>query len=555
MNGTGEKVVVIGAGMGGLAAAIRLASAGRQVILIEAAARPGGKMRTVPSDIGPVDAGPTVLTLRHVFDDLFASAGDCLDDHLTLLAQPLLARHWWPDGSRLDLFSDPGASADAIAAFAGAREAAAFLRFNAATAALYDAFERPVMLAPAPHMAGILRAAITTPRLWPALLPGVSLARFIALYFRDPRLRQLFGRYATYVGGTPARSPAVLSLIWQAEARGVWAVKGGMHALATALADLARRKGVECRFGTSALRILRQGGRVSGVQLADGHTVVCDSVIYNGDPAALTMGLLGDAAQSALPPSATAPRSLSAQVWSFAATACGPVAADLAHHNVFFATNPDQEFGPLQRGQMPGDPTIYICAEDRTASHLPGAAERFEIILNAPPVQNKPVPAKPVQNKPLQIKPLNDTPQTPTPVPPGCAPDPKEAHLCRIKTFHRLTQFGLTFTPEPDAASLTTPHLLAQMYPGSQGAIYGRSPHGALASFQRPGARTALPGLYLAGGGCHPGAGVPMAAMSGKHAAEAMLGDLALMSGSIPTAMPGGMSMASRMMGRARYRS
>ena len=118
-----KKVVVVGAGMGGLCAAIRLAAAGLSVTLVEAQGTPGGKMRTVASDAGPVDAGPTVLTLRAVFEAVFAVAGERLEDHLTLIPQPILARHWWPDGSRLDLFTDPAQSAAAIERFAGQKAA------------------------------------------------------------------------------------------------------------------------------------------------------------------------------------------------------------------------------------------------------------------------------------------------------------------------------------------------------------------------------------------------------------------------------------------------
>ena len=525
MNQSGEKVVVIGAGMGGLAAAIRLAVAGHQVMLVEAAQAPGGKMRIVASDAGPVDAGPTVLTLRGVFDDLFALAGERLEDHLTLLPQPLLARHWWPDGTRLDLFSDPAASAAAIETFAGQTEAAGFLRFHAATAALYRAFEGPVMYAPKPDKAAIIKAAMAQPRLWPALLPGVSLDRFVGRYFRDPRLRQLFGRYATYVGGRPAYAPAVLALIWQAEARGVWAVQGGMHRLALALAGLAERKGVTLHYGTPVKRILRQGGRVSGVQLADGRNIACAHVVFNGDPAALTLGLLGDGLQTALPQSATTPRSLSAQVWSFAAELGGPTAADLVHHNVFFCADPASEFGPIGAGHVPTDQTVYLCAEDRATKTFPAGKERIAIVLNAPAIAHE------------------------------CAQDPEEALHCRTKTLHLLRRIGLTVQTEPDTTALTTPHDLARLFPGSQGAIYGRSPEGMMASFLRPTARTALPGLYLAGGGCHPGAGVPMAALSGQHAAEAMISDLTSASKLAPMATRGGMSMVSRMMAAARFRS
>ncbi len=490
-NSTAKKVVVVGAGMGGLSAAIRLAAAGLSVTLVETQGTPGGKMRAVPSDAGPVDAGPTVLTLRHVFDALFASAGERLEDHLTLIPQPILARHWWPDGSQLDLFTDPRQSAAAIEAMAGPQSALEFLRFNALSAELYQAFETPVMLANRPRLGGILANVLRRPALWRTLGPRQTLARQLAHSFTDPRLRQLFGRYATYVGGAPDRSPAVLALIWQAEAQGVWAVKGGMHALAQALSRLADRLGVTQFYDTPVERIVQKGGRVVQVVLSDGRALPCEAVVFNGDPAALETGLLGGDVQRALPRAAVHPRSLSAWVWSFAAQ---PKGADLVHHNVFFGSDPALEFGPIAKGQMPQDATLYVCAQDRALAPATGL-ERFEIILNAP--------AKTTLS-------------------------PQEVSECRAKTFPPLAKFGLTFTPNPPDTALMTPQGFSTRFPASQGALYGRSPHGALASFQRPPARTRLAGLYLAGGGAHPGAGVPMAALSGKHAAEAILNDLTL---------------------------
>lgn len=516
-------VVVIGAGMGGLAAAIRLAAVGCRVTLVEAAAAPGGKMRTLPSVAGPVDAGPTVLTLRKVFDDLFALAGERLEDHLTLLPQSILARHWWADGSRLDLTGDTDRDARAIVALAGGREGMAFRRFDRLAQRFHRAFDAPVMQAPRPRIGAILRATLAAPAIWPALLPGLSLARLLRWQFRDPRLIQLFARYATYVGGRPTHAPGVLALIWRAEAEGVWAVQGGMHRLALALADLARRLGVDLRLSTPARRILRQGGRVTGVELAEGLTLPCAACVFAGDPAALAAGHLGDGLGAVVPARATSPRSLSAWVWSFAATVDGPLAPDLIHHNVVFATNPKAEFGPLGKGRMPDDPTLYICAEDRAAGPPPPGPERFEIIVNAPP---------------------------------GRPDHPEDYAECHARTFQRLRQMGLTFTPEPGPQALTTPAQLDRLFPGSMGSIYGRSPEGTFAAFARPSARTSLPGLYLAGGGAHPGAGVPMAALSGKHAAAAVLadlhlGDLTSASMSPLTAMPGGTLTGSATTGRA----
>jgi 1-hydroxycarotenoid 3,4-desaturase len=202
-----DQVLVIGAGMGGLAAALRLAASGRPVTVLERHAAPGGKMRTTESAAGPVDAGPTVLTMRHVFDDLFAAAGEALEDHVTLVPDRVLARHWWPDGTTLDLFADPEDSAAAIAAFAGTSEEAAFRRFSARAERLFDAFDLPMMQAARPDLMRLTAEVLKAPALIPALAPHRSLARALAAEFRDPRLRQLFGRYATYVGGAPTVRP------------------------------------------------------------------------------------------------------------------------------------------------------------------------------------------------------------------------------------------------------------------------------------------------------------------------------------------------------------
>jgi 1-hydroxycarotenoid 3,4-desaturase len=516
MANAGDRVVVIGAGMGGLAAAIRLAAAGLDVTVVEAAAGPGGKMRTLPSPAGPVDAGPTVLTMRGVFDDLFAAAGALLDDHLRLIPQPVLARHWWPDGSRLDLFPDAEATAGAIADFAGAREADRFRAFHAVTARLRAAFEGPVMQAPRPSPAGIGAAALAAPGLWPWLMPWATLAGRLAATFGDARLRQLFGRYATYVGGLPTRAPAVLALIWQSEARGVWAVAGGMHRLAQAMAGLAERAGARLLYSTPAEAIETTGGRVAAVRLAGGARIAADHVVFNGDPAALAAGLLGPAAQAALPARATRRRSLSAQVWAFAARAEG---LPLVHHNLFFADDPDRdEFGPLAAGRPPPAPTLYVCAEDRAGGVHPPGPERFEIILNAPA---------------------------------GVKPGPEEFEACLTRTFPRLARFGLRLTPTPGPSALTGPAGFESLFPGSQGAIYGLSPDGPFATFARPTARTRLPGLWLAGGGAHPGAGVPMATLSGRHAAEAILAARASTSTFRRTATRGGTSTGSATTGAA----
>ncbi len=502
----GTRAVIVGAGIGGLAAACRLAQAGAQVTVTESHATPGGKMRVISSPAGPVDAGPTVLTLRPILEELFSALGERLEDHVTLRRQPLIARHFWPDGSRLDLCDDAGANEAAIEAFAGPRAARQFAGFSRRARALFTGFDSPMMRNATPTPATLAAHCLRHPALLPRMAPLSTLAGSLARQFDDPRLAQLFGRYATYIGGSPYRVPALLALVWQAEVAGVWTVAGGMHRLAQTLAALARARGASFLYNAHVARIETASTGVTGVTLADGTRLLADLVLFNGDPRALATGALGPQVTGCAPQTRTAGRSLSADVWAFAARASGP---QLAYHNVFFRADPRPEFDALEQGRRVPDPTLYICAMDRAGPAPPPALERFEIIANAPPLP---------------------------------APEP-EPDQCQTRCIHTLSRFGLTFDPPPD--NPTTPEAFDRLFPASQGSLYGQSPHGLMAAFQRPTARTPIPGLYLAGGGAHPGAGVPMAILSARHAVEAMLSDRISPSRSRPTAMPGGMSTGS----------
>ena len=250
-------VAVIGAGIGGLAASVRLAVAGCDVTVIEAATAPGGKLRQALIEGRSVDVGPTVLTMRDVFDDIFFAAGERLDDHLTLTPSETIARHVFPGGAVLDLFADPARSQAAVEAFSGTRSRDEFAAFSVKAKDVHDTLAPIFMRAERPTgpLALVARAGVSG---LPALMRiGAQRTYWQALQaqFSDPRLRQLFGRYATYNGSSPFLAPATLMLIAHVEAAGVYLVEGGMHRLATAMAGLAERCGVEFRYGAPVTEI------------------------------------------------------------------------------------------------------------------------------------------------------------------------------------------------------------------------------------------------------------------------------------------------------------
>ncbi len=232
-----HRVVVVGAGIGGLVSALLLACKGLEVTLVEAASAPGGKMRQVQVDGVAVDSGPTVFTMRWVFDQILADAGSSLDSLLTIKPLDVLARHAWRGHApTLDLFADVQRSADAIADFSSPAEARRFLGFCDQARRLYDTLEGPYIRSERPTLASM--GSDLGPRglaLLAGLGPLASLWKALSRHFHDPRMQQLFGRYATYCGSSPWQAPATLMLVAQVELDGVWAVQGGMHAVAQAL--------------------------------------------------------------------------------------------------------------------------------------------------------------------------------------------------------------------------------------------------------------------------------------------------------------------------------
>lgn len=512
------RVVVIGAGIGGLTSAALLAARGADVTIFEKEAWVGGKARRVEVDGAAIDGGPTVFTYRAVFDEVFAACGARLEDHVSITKAEVLARHAWDDSGSLDLYADPDASAAAVSDFAGSEAARGYRAFTAEAQRIFEVLEDPFLRGD--------KASTPLPMMWRigpwkmgdmlAMRPFDGMWKALGAHFKDARLQQLFGRYATYCGSSPFSAPATLMLIAHVEAKGVWLIEGGIHALAKAIAGLAEKQGARLRTNAPVAEILTTKGRTSGVRLANGEVIPADVVICNGDPGALATGRLGEAATRAVPAIPQAKRSLSALVWYAHTKTEG---FDLTHHNVFFSRDYQREFREIGEGRTPSEPTVYVCAIDRGArvgdpAPPPGARERLQIIVNAPADGDV------------------------------HAYTSEERDRCTHAMMATLRRCGLQLE-DPLPHRLMTPQDWEGLFPATGGALYGRASHGWAASFQRQGPKTRLPGLYCTGGATHPAAGVPMAALSGQLAARVIAKDLASTRTSRPAATAGGMSMRS----------
>jgi 1-hydroxycarotenoid 3,4-desaturase len=480
-----KPIVIVGAGIGGLSAACLLAARGEDVVIIERQAAPGGKMRHIPIDGALIDGGPTVFTMRYIFDAIFAEAGTSLEAELGLKPLSVLARHSWGHGAELDLFADLKQSADAIAQFAGPSEGKNFLSFQAESRRVFNALKKPFIesqrpnplsLATSSGLGGMLELMRINPfeTLWSA----------VSRHFKDPRLRQLYGRYATYCGSSPFEAVATLMLIAHVEQDGVWSVDGGMHAVARAFERVFLKLGGTIRYGVSASEIEIKQGRVSALITSDGERTECSDMIINADVNAVASGLFGSSVQHAVNAVPVKARSLSAITW---ATHLKTHGFPLEHHNVFFSHDYKKEFGELASG-YPSDPTVYICAQDRP-DHT-GGNERLLILVNSPANGDH---------------------------------SPQSHEKIELAMRLKLAQCGLSIEWHDTRVVTTPPSGFAGLFPATGGAIYGRASHGWLASFQRAAAKTKILGLYLAGGSAHPGPGVPMAAMSGRLAADALM--------------------------------
>ncbi|HVF49372.1 MAG TPA: phytoene desaturase family protein [Pyrinomonadaceae bacterium] len=490
-----QTVNIIGAGLGGLAAAIRLAARGVRVKVFERNSTVGGKVNIHTSGGYTFDTGASLLTMRHVVADLFESAGRRLEDYLELEPLEPICRYLWPDGAQLDASTDIARTEAGIRKIAPA-DAEGFRRFLADARRKYEVAERTFLAHSLNDLPRLLRPRYA--RDLAALSSMRTLSAHVASYFRSPSLRQLFNRFATYNGSSPYRAPATFALIPHVEfGLGAWYVRGGMYQLPTALARLAGELGVELRTGAEVERIIVRAGRVRGVGLASGEVHECDALVANTDASETYLRLLEPEARGTAVARRLARGEPSCSGFVVLAGTRRRY-EHLAHHNIFFSSDYRAEFDAIFKDLRPArEPTVYVCATSRTdASQAPAGHENLFVLVNAPATSDR-------------------------------TRWDSEKDAYRDSVMRRLESFGLTdLRASVDYEHVITPADFQSIYHAHRGSIYGLSSNSLMSAFLRPPNRARhLRGLYLAGGTTHPGGGIPLVLLSGKMAAELLIRD------------------------------
>ena len=478
------RVAVIGAGVGGLAAAVRLAALGHRVTVLEQGIGAGGKCGRIVREGYSFDTGPSLLTMPWVFEDLFAATGAPLADEIELVRVEPGTEYRFADGSGAHLGADLPPTLAALERLApGAGDD--WARYLGACAGMWKA-SVPVLSGPAPWPPRRPRpgASPPDPRDLLRLRPWHTLRTLARSRCRDPRLRLIAERAATYAGADPRRAPAALAMAGYVEhAFGAWHVRGGMYALVEALVRRLDALGGELRLETAVRSVARSEGRVRGVDTDGGHEPA-DAVVASGDALALHRDLLG-----AAPGPAAGERSLSgfALMLGLRGRTRG-----LAHHTVLFPRDYNAEFDDVFHHRRPvRDPTLYVSAASASdPTQAPEGDESWFVLVNAPTHGD------------------------------GLDWDAR-ADAYEETLLDRLARRGLDVRDRIEVRARRTPADLERETGAVGGAIYGRAPHGRLGTLGRPAnVSRAVRGLYLAGGTTHPGGGLPLVALSGRIVAE-----------------------------------
>ena len=488
-----KRVVVIGGGLGALSGAIRLARLGFSVQLFEKNPKIGGKVNEAVLDGYRFDTGASLLTMPFVIDELFDFAGFKRTDYLDFVSIDPICRYFFSDGSMMDASADKAKMKAAIQQLSP-DDVEAYERFLKYAERIHTLTSEIFMFTPIHAFKKLMK-----PRHFQTLFklhqidPFRTVHQSVSRFFSDPRLIQLFDRYATYNGSDPFQAPATLNIIPYIEyGLGGYYIKGGIYRLVDALMTVACELGVQVHTSAKVEKICHARKRVSGVRV-NGKKVEADYVLCGAD-AVVAYNELIDGHQKRRERLNRLEPSVSGMVFLWGVRAKHP---KLAHHNIIFSSDYDAEFTQIfKHQQVPDEPTIYIAITSKAdAEHAPADGENWFVLLNMPYLSLGQVWGK-------------------------------EKDRMRSVVLNKLKQLGFDIADRIEVEQVYTPEDFSQLYASNQGSIYGISSNSKTTAFRRiPNRSRTLQGLYFAGGSVHPGGGIPLVILSGKMAATLIAED------------------------------
>lgn len=492
------KISVVGAGIGGMSAAARLAKQGHQVTVFENSDQSGGKCRTEWFGDYAFDTGPSLLTLPAVFRDLFLKTGKRIEHVLDISPVDPAFNYNFADGSKVTFpnLSNPKTYQEIEKSF-GISASQSWRQIIERSEKMWEASRD-----------SFIESELTS--IWPLLLrknlinqinqisPFTSLRSLSEKLNLDPHLKMIIDRYATYTGSDPRSAPAVLLTIAFVESTfGAWHIKGGIGQLSVALEQRCRDLGVDFQFKSLVTKILVERNKVEGLVLSDGKTIKSDLVVSNSDAEYTFNSLIGSEVSSARGERRklkSATKSLAGFSLLLGLDNSKSKPVDVDHHNVYFPENYDLEFDQIFTQKVPvTDPTIYLCAP-KDSSMVKGAdKDAWFVLVNAPRHE------------------------------PESGWDWKHGgQEYAQKIISKMDDLGLNVTNRLDFMEYRTPADLENYAMAPGGSIYGTSSNSPVSAFLRARNRSKVKGLFCVGGSAHPGGGLPLVGISAEIVAKAI---------------------------------
>lgn len=491
-----KRIAVIGAGLGGLSAAIRLAKQGYEVDLIEQAEKPGGKANEINEKGFRFDTGPSLLTMPFVIKELFEYSGEKIENHLDVIPLDNLCKYFYPDGTILNAYSDVDKFAEEVSTKTkdAAQSVKSYLKY---AEKIYELTADLFLFSDFSDVKNFYKpGALKTLFQINKIDPFRSMHKANKSFFKDPKTIQLFDRYATYNGSNPFSAPATLNIIQHVEYNlGAFILKKGVYSLVESLYRIAKNKGVNFFFNSKVTQIIHDNYVIKGL-LVNRNGIHekknYEVIITNADVNYTYNNLLKDSSSKSANRYSKLEPSSSALVFYWGVKGEHD---NLEVHNILFSADYRNEFKDLfERSICPDDPTVYIYISSKfNSSDAPGGHENWYVMINAPYIKNQNWKLEIEKSRNNIVKKINDT-------------------------------LGIDIQSKIVFEKVLTPEMIEDKTSSFRGSLYGISSNGKSAAFVRQKIRSKeYSGLYFCGGSAHPGGGIPLVILSGKLAAEAII--------------------------------